>query len=227
MRTRDITRIIKKEGTMKKLIAVAGLVMFLSIAMVSDVKALGLGFYGSIGGGSGEAELESDGPGNTSFDFDVDNDHASFGFVLDTAVAKDTLFNYRLSLGYEQTTSTDEWGDDLDLSGLVIDNDFGFGVVRNEKVRLWVGPEVRLSFLSGDLPTHDVTAFGFGIGPVVGLNLNLGDVAALGFKLSYLFNSYGADMSAKNSNLYYDGSYSMTENLVTANVALIFRLGEE
>ena len=73
-------------------------------------------------------------------------DTVGFEFVLDTAVARNTVFNYRLNLGYEKFESKDA---DLDMESIIVDNTFGFAAFRNKVVRLWLGPQVRFSY------THD------------------------------------------------------------------------
>jgi hypothetical protein len=114
------------------------------------------------------------------------------------------------------------------MKGLVIDNDFGFGVVRSGLIRLWLGPELRITYLSGDDSGFDYDQSGFGIGPAAGVNVNLGDAMALAFKVGYLFNSYSGEMKGKTPMASTsDASYTMTEGLPTVNLALIFRFGSD
>ena len=129
---------------MRKLIY--GLVLLLLTLSGGRAFALGLGFYGTVQGGSGSWELENQ-SGFTFYDDDGDTERFGIGFTLDTAVARNKLFNYRLNIGPERfdIDFDNSGGATAELYGLAADNTFGFGVMRTEKVRLWAGPRVRIA----------------------------------------------------------------------------------
>ncbi len=123
-----------------------------------------------------------------NIDGDADVFYGGVGFTLDTAVSGDAVFSYRLNAGFELAGADIDYdlggSDDLGLFGLVIDNDFGFRVYGNEKVRLWVGPTVRLGLFGGEFDDDadlfdanddevDLWAVAFGVGPILGANINL------------------------------------------------------
>lgn len=60
------------------------------IILLSTARATGLGFYFSSGSGSSGWSLEKD--GYTFPDFEKDTEHKGFGFILDTAVARNGVF---------------------------------------------------------------------------------------------------------------------------------------
>jgi hypothetical protein len=115
-----------------------------------------------------------------------------FGLVMDTNVAEDRLFNYRLQIGldlsnatYNSTSSATPVS--LNIWQLRFINTFGFGVIRTDALRFWFGPQVGIGF--GFEPTFandtyyssmgNFLEFDIFLGPVVGLNINLGDTISL------------------------------------------------
>jgi hypothetical protein len=167
------------------------------ILIAGSADAAGFGAY--VGYARSEGEVE----GEIFVDIEADHerDAAEFGFVLDTNLAQDRLFNYRLHVGFmrgkREYTVTNVNGIDLDCSrfdcsfkdetfGVAIDNTFGFGVLRTRTVRLWIGPTIRLA-IDGctDCSGYDSTFIGFGAGPTIGLNINIGDHFTVGPSLGY------------------------------------------
>lgn len=161
-----------------------------------------------------------------------------FGFVLDTKVAENALFNYRLNISTAfGTASFDElsvngftnndpeeikdlkevW--DLGYIRLSIDNTFGFGIVRSKLLRLWAGPQVRLGYTYGNT-TQDITVNGvsnskihkytglIGFAPVIGANFNFGKTVTLTAETGYRYSIYAFGYM-KFENLYDDnGRYT-------------------
>jgi hypothetical protein len=115
-----------------------------------------------------------------------------FGMLFDTCVAKDRLFNYRLQIGldlsnasfYDEDLSQDA---DINIWQLSFINTFGFGMMRNESMRLWVGPQV--GFGLGFEPnfvqdsyysnTGDFFEFDIFVGFSFGVNIHLGETISL------------------------------------------------
>jgi hypothetical protein len=66
------------------------------------------------------------------------------GIILDSAVAKDKIFNYRFKAGYDRyyasiTSSSSKFDPTNRYS---MSQTFGFGIVRNEDTRFWIGPQI-------------------------------------------------------------------------------------
>ena len=209
---------------MKKLNAISLFTMLLISSVYStQAMAVGKGFYLQAGAGSASWDAEDD---FHSWSFDSDTSHAGFGFVLDTAVAKDKLFNYRFQIGYEQFEDKPTGSSrKLKMDSLVIDQDFGFGLVRNDRIRFWLGPELRVSF-SGGTPDgysdFDVVLFGLGLGPVMGINVHTNSRLSLGFKVGYMAMTYtgvGDDTSSANN----DVDYNVDEGYTFVNFSMLFR----
>ena len=185
---------------MRRLSAI--LVAILISSSVESAGALGFGPYFEYG------RVVDGWASDSGFDFDYDENHFGAGLSLDTSVTDRRLFNYRLDLGYQRVAQDFDHGGSIDGDGLVIDNAFGFRLLRNEKVRLWLGPAVRLSF--DFFESHGVDAFYFGIGagPVIGLNVHTGDLVSLafttGYQLSYVHGDYdGGDANGYEQLIFF------------------------
>ena len=184
---------------------------------ISSASALGLGTYYNLGWGDGEIEFDNDDDyyyhDDDKFDIDTDHRGRAIGFVLDTNVAKNALFNYRLNVALD----TIDFGHGLELDGCVMDHTFGFGVLRNKYVRLWIGPQINLAYYE----KHDFDLFGIGIGPAMGVNIHAGDFISFtvtsGYKYNFLFGSYDD---------YYDDDYDGYEGQYYINFGMLFRIND-
>jgi len=201
--------------------------MFLLLAFSGgSAFALGLGFYGTVQGGGGNWELENQ-SGVKFYDDDGDTGRLGIGFALDTAVARDKLFNYRLNVGLERfdIDFDNSGGTTGEFLGLAVDNTFGFGVMRTEKVRLWIGPRVRVALYGGDYDndsTVDIGLFEFGVGGVFGANFHVGPTVSLGFETGVMFSGYGGEVETNFAGVEYDLTGS-SANLFL-NGVVMFRL---
>ena len=109
--------------------------------------------------------------------FGIDYNIYAVGISIDTNVAKNRLFNYRLNVGYQ-------W-DEFSARGLSLDNVFGFGVLRTRAVRLWLGPSIRLGADSiGGTSRVQLVAGG---GAALGVNLHTGNVGSAAITLGYQY----------------------------------------
>ncbi|MCK5504369.1 MAG: hypothetical protein KAJ10_04370 [Thermodesulfovibrionia bacterium] len=196
----------------------------------SSAIAVGIGFYTGYSGGSAEWDLEDSDIITESYN--ADGKHINVGFVLDTTVAKDRVFNYRLKLGYDDRIDKFDDGDKVKLKGFVWSNAFGFGVVRTRIFRLWLGPQLDLLYYNGHPENDndfDINLFGAGFGPVIGANFNIGSVVTLSLDGGYQFRYYvGYGESINNYDYYddYDVDYEILENAGFVHFAVIFRFGD-
>ena len=219
---------------MKKRLPISIIAMFFVFNMfISEADALGLGGYGQFGLGvnSGTIDGAND---DYAYDFDADMAILGLGFVLDTTVARDSLFNYRLQIGYENVAyklDHERWGkSDIALNGLAITNDLGFGVLRTNFMRLWLGPEIRLSYGLGSMDEgprqYDIYFMGLGIGPVVGANFHIGQSLTLAAKLSYLLEGYLGAGTYEGDYDFDDEVYTASGSTIYLNFSVLFRLGD-
>lgn len=159
------------------------------------------------------------------------------GFVLDTAVGEGR-FNYRLNFGYDNVIdSGSRFVTGPSMHRIIISNAFGFGLIKTEKVRIWMGPEVGLSCQFNTYRDRKFFVI-FQAGAVLGINLNAGN----GFTFSVEFGLRGGGGPNMNykmpiGSLRYGYGYgypgyrtSTNESGIAkvesfARVAMLFRIG--
>ncbi len=188
----------------------------------SDAHAAGFGIYGSAGG-DGSATWSYDDYYSSSSSSKVKTAHQGAGFVFDTAVARDSFFNYQLNLGYDEFTNKfASSGGEVKLGGLMISNSFGFGIVRTDGFRLWMGPEIRLAWPRGSEQGVDYDFFGGGVGPVLGMNFNLPGTVTFVVKAGYQFMTYeGESEDSTTGSTSWD--LDIKERLIYVNFGILFR----
>lgn len=198
--------------------------------MITSTQAIGLGLYGTWQGGAVDWEFDDTDDSGFIFDYSGDTSGAGGGFVLDTAVARDKLFNYRLNIGIESLVAdVDELAVEMDLGGIAMDNTFGFGVLRKDSVRLWLGPRLRVGYFNGDVqpevaPNTDINLLEVGLGGVFGANFNIGSTVTLGLTTGYIYSGYGGIIEGVS-----DADVTLTGEggKVLLSGVLIFRIGAD
>jgi len=168
---------------MKLFSAVTWLFIFVVTSFSAPQKAIGfgLGLTSAVGNGNfKEKHYVSKGFLDSGAHFETTNNsetRESIGFVYDSTIVQDDLFNYRWSLSYllMQLGSASEYGN---VSGISMEHGFGIGLIREKTFRVWVGPEANLAILDKFLIV--------GVGPVVGVNIDVGDDYAVGLKGGYI-----------------------------------------
>lgn len=193
-------------------------VVLLSFAFVLFVcfrtmpaNAFGVGLFGNFNGGELISKFLNYGG----------------GFVMDSNLAQNRIFNYRLEFGVSNCREEGYkiysvpyylinpnpifstagswhvyrkiWDNSLLMSTV---HYFGFGVFRNNLFRLWLGPQ----FTIGGLLTNRLGVI-FGMGFAVGLNINIGDMFTMAITGSGRF-LFGAEY--KRVVLEYGSQYSLT-----------------
>lgn len=215
---------------------IVSFLLFFALAFtfgLHDAQAVGLGFYGSFGGGKADWSPDT----STNFDFDKKTSHLGFGLVMDTAPASDKLFNYQLNMGYDRFSNTNgnAWGN-ADLEGFTISNNFGFGGLINSSTRLWFGPEIQIHWTDGK-PDHysnfKIKLFGVGIGPVLGMNFNVGDNSTFAVKTGYQIIHYAGEGNGYYSHDplfptgYHSYDYEVTEKMVYVTFEFMIRTSRD
>jgi hypothetical protein len=188
----------------------------IGIVSTTQAHAVGLGF--SVGTGS---ETWSNDVG-----YNGDRDVSNVGFLLDTAVSRHKTFNYRFTFMKEKNTAQ---GSGVDLEGYATIHDFGFAVLNTREVRLWIGPELKvgyykhLSFSNSSVDSGSAT--GVGVGPVIGINVNLPRVASFSVTAAYyLIGAYNGDFDYASS--YATGSFDVDSSGLYLTASVLFRTNE-
>jgi hypothetical protein len=169
-----------------RFLKVSGIVLLLFLVCAAEGIAGGLGVYGAY-----DFLVGSLGWYDNSSDFNRVK-IAQAGILFDTCVAKDRLFNYRLQVGLD-LSSASYWDADLaqtvamNIWQISFINTFGFGLIREEALRFWFGPQ--LGFGVGFEPSFSDTAYysvmsnffelDMFAGVAMGLNIHLGNSVSL------------------------------------------------
>jgi len=204
---------------MKKSVLMS-IVLFAMITIIQSAPVHAIGFGWFVTGGEGFSDEDDCNTGR-----EYDTERSGFGFLLDTTVARDTVFNYQLTIGFEEMIQTSRGYDyyshhddyELKLDGFYVGHTFGFGVVRTPFLRLWLGPEIRMSHYEIEQQYDEDHIFGFGIGPVMGMNMHLGPVVSLSLKGGLMMTEYTD---------YDCGDFLDEESYVFINGAIIFRVAD-
>ncbi|PLX79222.1 MAG: hypothetical protein C0616_11900 [Desulfuromonas sp.] len=129
---------------MKKVCFIVALTTFCVLLMTQASFAVGFGFFGEYEAGDGDFEFDF------SDEFDVDSKVYSLGFSFDTDPVSEKVFSYRLNAGYSNLELEDDESVTLELDGFIVDNTFCFGLVRSPNTKIWLGPQIRVGYYSGD-----------------------------------------------------------------------------
>lgn len=185
----------------------------------SSAWAIGLG--GFVNFGTGKTSWESD----DDFEYTDDSSDSFYGigFVLDTAVATNTIFNYRLNFGIEKwKRSFDETNDNQKLTRYTIANTFGFGVLRDDKMRIWLGPQIFFGYGIGSWGRDDWVEGFFGIGAAIGLNYHVDNTISLLLDVGLRRSGVWGTATATNNDSWDFAGGTTSLNI---NVGVIGRFG--
>ena len=217
----------------------------LSLAVASPANAVGLGPYFEYRYGDGELELNFDGFTNAiqTTDVSFESDHFGVGLAVDTNVAADKLFNYRLNLGYQRsrrdfsqfnvriatlTTPLLVNLNDIDSSGFGFNNEFGFGIVRTPSLRVWAGPSLRLGVdvFDTDVDELDVVDVSVGVGASLGVNFHVSDLISLAVTAGYQYTYVAEIIAIEDDARGIDEVETLDgyEHIVKANLTVFFRM---
>ena len=148
------------------------------------------------------------------------------GFVLDTNVAKESVFGYRLVLQY--TLAKLDSTNNPNITSLkkhkydMIHN-FAFGIVQKPGFKWWVGPRINTQIEHGSGPEVEYqNSWGFGIGAATGVNFKVAQRIALAADLGYQGDILFGGQSDPDGSVYFGTSKGLT-----AQFYLLFVFGEE
>lgn len=162
----------------KRLIFVSVLLCCITIFSVKSAMAFGIGAY--VDGAYNKFSVSGDGGSADIGDYGF----LGAGLVLDTCLARNQLFNYRLQLGYQKDLKYPDFG----THKISMNNYFGFGLVRMQYFRWWMGPQIGIRYyiLEGD--ESSTSEAGGNVGLVMGFNFNIGKVFTIGLDFGFRYN---------------------------------------
>jgi len=192
-------------------VVTAMLFILLLLIAPSTSLAMGIGYF--YASGSGDSITRIEGSPDSRDPLDISGN----GLFLDSNLGKDKTFNYRLEFG------SGEYGvKDQTFDGLVMIHDFGFSPYRSKWFRLWAGPEVMLNSIDDTASAESPKLFGFGMGPAIGINLNISRRLSFTLKAAYIYQTLTGHM--KVGGITQD--LTTEDEFAYASVALVLRLGE-
>jgi len=207
------------------------LALSLLLAVPIMANAAGMGVYIPLNLTETE-KIDFDYSGTSEFEY---KPSAGLGIAFDTNIGKDRLFNYRF--GFEYSSAELDTVDGQTLPSTATKkkynfvNTFGFALLRNRSIRLWVGPRINIQFENGVYDSgyeyFEQTSFGIGLAAAAGLNVNLGRTVSLAFDLDYHAVSLGGVEDYYNFiGQSYSEDYTGTNKGATARFYVLFRFGE-
>ena len=205
---------------MKKIVSMAAAVAILApmafAGGVGLVLPVGLGYSETIEGDYGG-----------TLDRDIGS-YVGFGIVWDSNLGKDVLVNKRTVIEYssQDVSYTGEGsGENYSFTTWNIASFYGFGVIRNENLRLAIGPRINVQYAYSDNNLYDDAEIGIGIAPAISLNWNINQSFTLSADVDYKFQYNFGDLA---SNSYYESAtYDSTTSDLTARFYVMYRFGEE
>jgi hypothetical protein len=211
--------------TSNRLLAVFGAALLIaplaSALLANPAQATGYGIY--LDYALGPVKPDAGWPVNASYD----TGRISTGLTIDTAVAQDKLFNYRMNLGYEHINEKFNDVTFAKFNGASFENIFGFGVYRSKLMRVWLGPSLRLAAgvydddsALGPVPGSIVNLTAGG-GLALGVNVHTGDIGSAAFTIGYQYAYQGRFASGGGVSIpdYLQGR----DQRVNFNFAYFFR----
>jgi len=206
---------------MKKITSLAAAA---AIIIPATAFAGGIGLVVPVGLGYTET-IEGDYGG--SIDRDIGS-YVGFGIVFDNNLGKNALVNKRTVIEYSNQSVSyegDPKGGSYSLTTWNIASLYGFGIIKNEHLRLAIGPRINVKYAYSDNSLYDDAEIGIGIAPAVSLNWNINQSLSLSADLDYKFQYNFGDLAA--SSYYYSSSYNSVSSDLTARLYVMYRFGEE
>ena len=99
----------------QKITSVILAVLFVGSCFIPNAMAVGLGFGYSGGGGGSDWEIIDWVFDNTVEERTSNDSRTSFGLIFDTTVARNSIFNYRLNIGYADYEADIDGGETVEL----------------------------------------------------------------------------------------------------------------
>lgn len=154
-----------------------------------------------------------------------DHDASGYGFILDTAVARNKAFSYRFSYLTEKNESTD--GRDI-FRGAATTHDFSFLLYQNSQLRLWVGPRIKIALYDGITVASrssagDITGKLWGL--VVGFNLHVSKTMTMSFSVARLRGYY--ESTGISCTVVLACEVDIDSDATVFSVSLLFRVGSD
>lgn len=204
---------------MKKIISLAAAA---AIIIPATAFAGGIGLVVPVGLGYSET-IEGDYGG--TLDRDIGSS-VGFGLVFDNNLGKNALVSKRTVIEYNsQSVAYNEDSTNYSFTTWNIASLYGFGIIKNDYLRLAIGPRINVQYSYSDNALYDDAKIGIGIAPAVSLNWNINQSLSLSADVDYKFQYNFGDLAA---NSYYESAaYTSVSSDITARFYVMYRFGED
>ncbi len=203
---------------MKKVVVFPGL-LAAALFIAQPALAAGIGVYGT--GGVNFTKWESHDLTDGTFDY-----YYGGGLIIDSNVAKNKIFGYRFTAGYAEYRIKDIESKSLSdpIHRASMSHTFGFGLIRDEDTRFWIGPSIgfhylrlRESFWALEADSFSLLIYphrtkvkvdmvGFDALLTLGMNQNIGDIATLFIQIGFGYmGNYSINISEIGHGFGIDG----------------------
>ncbi|MFH0976744.1 MAG: hypothetical protein V1874_13250 [Spirochaetota bacterium] len=160
------------------------------------------------------------------------------GFIFDTGIANDRLFNYRLQIGVNKVKMYNNHSDIPNVDGYEysIYNNFCFGFIRTPMFRIWAGPQFGFGFFDGtyDVKTESTypdedsnylsTTFA-SIGLIAGINIHFDYKLSLGIDGGFRYKYHSGDAGIDRNTYWEEIKGREYETFIELSV--LFRLNDQ
>ena len=199
-------------------IQIVALSTSLLFCLLGTAQSAGIGGYFEYGSVDGEIDFLGGG------DIDFDADQFGFGIAFDSNLASDSLFNYRGTFGYrssEHTFKTSLGDLELDAEGFEMNHLLGFGIVRTNRFRVFIGPAIRVGVDVFDTVSGtDLVNIDFGVGPEIGINIHMAKHLTVSPWVAYQYHYL---VQVVDINGIGDDEFEGDEHVVKVGVSIFFR----
>ena len=141
------------------------------------------------------------------------------GIAITSNFGKDKVFGYKFALEYTHPQPEDFYASSTKREML---HTFEFAIVRNQVVRVWIGPRINIGYESYENNSYEYHGVEFGVAPSLGININLGKHLGLAFDVDYKF----ATQIGSYDNPLDDGTYRESVSGSTARLGIYYRFKE-
>lgn len=189
----DVILNIAEGSLMRKSIISIVILFIVQCCFSTKSHALGIGLYTRGSSSISNMHFKPDKDGGVDYILGA-------GALLDTAVARNKFFNYRLYLGYDTVmNSGGRLFDAFNMHRVVLSNTFGFAVFANKFIRVWLGPalSLQIQYGNGKYSSYEYSIFFYearhyhrkstiyilDFGIAYGINMHVSDRISLGLDI--------------------------------------------
>ncbi|MEN8303712.1 MAG: outer membrane beta-barrel protein [Campylobacterota bacterium] len=202
--------------SLKKVIVAALVALFIPVL----VNAGGVGVYVPYSMGIEADRTSTDDWTGVESEYSYELERKSgLGIAFATNLGQERVFGYKFALEFTNPKSK-TWTNSSDKIEML--HTFEFGIARTQDVKFWIGPRINMGYETFDNSSYERDGIEFGVGPAVGININLGQQFTIAFDIDYKYAWQGGSWSTASG----DGTYESDITGATARLGVFYRFNE-